>query len=105
MKKLNKLSKCPISTNIEGIEPYDLFIEKKEQMKARKSGNEIVSNCHDKIISDSEFSSLVRQLNNEQRMILDEIIYEKQRNPSNTLFIFLTKGAGTLKTFMLFCII
>jgi hypothetical protein len=105
MNKLNKVSKCPISTNIEGIEPYDLSIEKKEQMKARKSGNEIVPNCPDDIISDNEFASLVRQLNSEQRMILDDIIYRKRRNPSKTLFIFLTGGAGTGKTFTLLCII
>jgi CRISPR/Cas system-associated endonuclease/helicase Cas3 len=30
MNKLNKLCKCPISTSIEGIEPYNLSIEKKE---------------------------------------------------------------------------
>jgi hypothetical protein len=48
---------------------------------------------------------LVRQLNSEQRMILDDIIYRKQRNPSKSLFIFLNKEVGTIKTSMLLCII
>jgi flagellar biosynthesis GTPase FlhF len=74
-------------------------------MKAKKSGNEIVPNCSDEIISGNEFSSLVQQLNNEQRMILDDIIYKKRRNPSKNLFIFLIGGAGTGKTFTLLCII
>jgi hypothetical protein len=53
-EELNKLPKCPISTNIEGIEPYDLSIIKIEQ----KHGIfffENLPNCPDKIISNSEF--------------------------------------------------
>jgi DNA replication protein DnaC len=81
MKDLNNRSKCFISTNIEGIEPYDLSTKKIEQRDRKKNGNKNAYNCPDGIVSNNEFAS------------------------SNLLFIFITGGAGTGKTFTSLCII
>jgi DNA replication protein DnaC len=105
MNDLNNRPQCFISTNTEGIEPYDLSIEKKEQRYRKKYGNKTAHNCPDEIVSNNEFASLVQQLNSEQRIILDDILYKKRRNPRISLFIFITGGAGTGKTFTLLCII
>jgi Cdc6-like AAA superfamily ATPase len=105
MNDLNNRPQCFISTNIEGIEPYDLSIEKKEQRYRKKYGNKIAHNCPDEIVSNNEFASLVQQLNSEQRIILDDILYKKRRNPRKSLFIFITGGASTGKTFTLLYII
>jgi hypothetical protein len=105
MNDLNNRPQCFISTNIEGIEPYDLSIEKKEQRYRKKYGNETAHNCPDEIVSNNEFASLVQQLNSEQHIILDDILYKKRRNPRKSLFIFITGRAGTWKTFILLCII
>jgi chromosomal replication initiation ATPase DnaA len=104
MNDLNNRSQCFISTNIEGIKPYDLSIEKEEQRYRKKYGNEIAHNCPDKIVSNNEFASLVQQLNNEQRIILDNVLYKKRKNPRKSLFIFIIGGVGTGKTFPFFAL-
>ena len=81
MRDLNNRSKCFISTNIEGTEPYDLSIKKKEQRYRKKNGNKNAFNCPDWIVSNNEFAS------------------------SKLLFIFITSGASMEKTFTWLCII
>ncbi len=45
------------------------------------------------------------KLNDEQRLIIDNIIYKKHKYPSKPLHFFLTRGAGIGKKFILMCII
>jgi hypothetical protein len=47
----------------------------------------------------------MRQLNNEQRAIVDNILYQKIKNPTKPFHIFLIDGVGTGKMFTLMCII
>jgi hypothetical protein len=51
------------------------------------------------------FSSHMRQLNNEQITIVDDIIYQKIKNLTKPFHIFLTGGARTRKMFTFMCII
>jgi hypothetical protein len=43
------------------------------------------------------FFSHMRQLNNEQKVIVDDILYQKIINPIKPFHIFLTNGVGTRK--------
>jgi hypothetical protein len=51
-----------------------------------------------------KFSSHIRQLNNEQRIIVDDTLYQKIKHPTKPFHIFLTVGVGTRKTFTFMCI-
>jgi hypothetical protein len=46
-----------------------------------------------------EFCSHMKQLNNEQRTIVDDILYQKIKNPTKPFHIFLIGGVKTRKTF------
>jgi hypothetical protein len=52
-----------------------------------------------------EFSSHMRQLNNEQIVIVDDILYQKIKNAAKPFHIFLIGGVGARKAFTLVCII
>jgi len=47
----------------------------------------------------------MRQLNNELKIIIDDILYQKIKNLIKSFFIFLTSGVGTRKMFTFMCII
>jgi hypothetical protein len=47
----------------------------------------------------------MRQVNDEQCLIVDDILCKKTKNPMQPLYIFLTWGAKIGKTFTLMCII
>jgi hypothetical protein len=47
----------------------------------------------------------MKKLNDEQRLIEDDIIYKKHKYPSKLLHIFLIGGVGTRFFFILMCII
>jgi hypothetical protein len=49
----------------------------------------------DEIHSYSTFPNIICSLNEEQRSIFYDIMYRKQQNPSEPLFIFLIGNAGT----------
>jgi hypothetical protein len=51
------------------------------------------------------FSSHMRQLNNEQRTIVGDILYQKFKNLKKPFHIFVTCGVRTRKLFTLMCII
>jgi hypothetical protein len=59
----------------------------------------------DECIPYEEFSTNMTKLNDEQRLIVDDIILKKHKYPSKPLHIFLTRGARTWKTYILMCII
>jgi len=52
-----------------------------------------------------KFSSHMKQLNNEQRVIVDDILYQKIKNPIKPIHIFLIGDVGIEKMFTLMCII
>jgi hypothetical protein len=52
-----------------------------------------------------EFSSHTRQLNNEQKVIVNDILYQKVKNLIKPFHFFLTGGAGIGKMFTFMCII
>jgi len=47
----------------------------------------------------------MRQLNNEQKTIVDDILYKKTKNPTKLFHIFLTWNVGTRIFFTFTCII
>jgi hypothetical protein len=59
----------------------------------------------DEKIPYEQFASQMRKFNDEQHLIVDDILYKKNKNPMQPLYIFLTWGIGTRKTFTLMCII
>jgi len=50
-----------------------------------------------------DFSSRMRQLNNEQIIIIDDILYQEIENPLKPFHIFLTSGVRIRKTFTFMC--
>ncbi len=55
----------------------------------------------DECIPYEEFSTNMKKLNDEQRLIVDYIIFKKHKYPSKPLHIFLIGGVGAWKTFTL----
>jgi hypothetical protein len=53
----------------------------------------------------SEYRSLLTQLNEEQRLIFDDVMHRKKLYPNTPICLFLTRGARTNKTFALKLII
>jgi hypothetical protein len=47
----------------------------------------------DECIPYEEFSTNMKKFNDEQRFIVDDIIYKKHKHPSKPLHIFLVRGA------------
>jgi hypothetical protein len=47
----------------------------------------------------------MKQLNNEQRTIVNDILYKKTKNSTKPFYIFLARGVGTRKPFFSTCII
>jgi len=47
----------------------------------------------------------MKQLNNKQMAIVDDILYKKTKQPNKPLHIFLTRGVKTGKIFTFMCII
>jgi hypothetical protein len=64
-----------------------------------------VSQWIDEFMTYKEFCSHMKQLNNEQRTIVDDILYQKIKNPTKPFHIFLIGGVKTMKTFTFMCII
>jgi hypothetical protein len=58
-----------------------------------------------KFMKYKKFSSHMKQLNNEQKVIVDDILYQKIKNLSKPFHIFLTVDARTGKTCTFMCII
>jgi hypothetical protein len=52
-----------------------------------------------------EYYSLLRQLNEEQILIFDDVMHRKQLYPNTPIFLFFTKGVGISKMFTLKLII
>jgi hypothetical protein len=56
-------------------------------------------------MDESKYQSMLRQLNEEKKLIFDNIMYRKQMYHNIQIHIFLTGGVGTNKTFTLKLII
>jgi len=52
-------------------------------------------------MDESEYQSMLKQLNEEQRLIFEDIMYRKQMYLNIPIHIFLTGGVGIGKTFTL----
>jgi hypothetical protein len=57
------------------------------------------------MMEEFEYLILFKQLNEEKRLIFDDIIHRKQLYPYSLIHLFLTRGAQTNKTFTLKLII
>jgi hypothetical protein len=57
------------------------------------------------MMEEFEYCILFKQLNEEQRLIFDDIMHKKQLYLDTSICLFLTKGVGTNKTFTLKLII
>jgi chromosomal replication initiation ATPase DnaA len=56
-------------------------------------------------MKDEEYFKILRLLNEEQRAIFDDIMYKKRVFANEPIYLFLTGGAGTGKTFTLQAIV
>jgi hypothetical protein len=94
-------------TNAKNIEPYNTSYANpfRSNNKKYKLLTHNVSKQIDEFMACKEFHLHMRQLNNEQETIVDDILYKKPKNPTKPFHIFLTRGVGTRKTFILTCII
>jgi hypothetical protein len=59
------------------------------------------SNCILELMKDEEYFKILRLLNEEKRAIFDDIMYKKRIYANEPIYLFLTRGAGTGKTFSL----
>ncbi len=57
----------------------------------------------DEFMTYKEFSSHMKQLNDEQKTIVDDILYQKFKNPIKPFHVFLIGDVGTGKMFTLVC--
>jgi hypothetical protein len=53
------------------------------------------------MMEEFEYCSFSRQLNEEQRLIFDDVMHKKQLYLNTSICLFLIGGAGTRKTFTL----
>jgi hypothetical protein len=58
-----------------------------------------VSKWTDEFMACKEFHFHMRQLNNEQKTIVDDILYKKTKNPTKLFHIFLTWNVSTTNFF------
>jgi hypothetical protein len=52
-------------------------------------------------MDESQYRSMLRQLNEEQKLIFDDIMYKKQMYPNISIHIFFIRGVGIGKNFTL----
>ncbi len=99
--------KNDIFTNTIKVELYDLTYEHSWTLKNNKLKKKIddVSPQMDERISYEEFSTNIKNLNDEQRLLIDDIVYKTNKYHSKPLCVFLIGGAWTGKFFTLMCII
>jgi hypothetical protein len=53
------------------------------------------------MMEEFEYHSVLKQFNEKQRLIFDDVIHRKQLYPNTLICLFLTRGVGTNKTFTL----
>jgi hypothetical protein len=81
-------------TNIKEVELYDLKYDYSSTLKKKKKKHQfIIFQQVDECIPCEELSTNMKKFNDEQILIVDDIIYEKQKYPSKPLHIFLIRGA------------
>jgi hypothetical protein len=99
-------------TNTLHIEKYDLktdFIihsKNKNHKPTRPTQDEsFTTSAYPMMMEESEYRYLLRQLNDEERLIFDDFMHKKRLYPHEPIHLFLTGGTGTRKTFTLKLII
>jgi hypothetical protein len=64
-----------------------------------------LSNQNDEYIPYEQFFPQMKKLNVEQRIIVDDVVYRKNKYSSKPLHLFLTRGARIGKKFTFMCLI
>jgi hypothetical protein len=92
-------------TNTKEIEPYDVSYENFAQSKNKNVKNKLLTHNGfqrtDEFMIYKYFSKHMKQLNNEQRTIVDDILYQKIKILTKPFHTFLIGGARRWKTFTL----
>jgi hypothetical protein len=73
------------------VEPYDLMFENHMQPKKKSSKNLLVMHVYQQIdehVPYEKFASQLKEFNDEQKIIVDDILYKKNKNPTKPLHIF-----------------
>jgi hypothetical protein len=89
-------------TNIINIEHYDLQFDfviqshtiSNQKSKTLEDENFIISSYF-MMMKEFEYCILLKQLNEEQRLIFDDIMHRKQLYHDISICLFLTRGVGT----------
>jgi hypothetical protein len=84
---------------------YENFAKSKNQNVENKLLTHNVLQRINEFMTYKKFFLHMRQLNNEQKVIGDDIIYQKIKNLTKPIHIFFIGGARIKKTFILMCII
>jgi hypothetical protein len=75
------------------VEPYDLMLENHMQPKKKKKKNLLIMHVYQQIdehVPYENFALQLRELNDEQKNIVDDILYKEKKNPTKPLHIVLT---------------
>jgi len=82
--------------NINEVEKYDLTYENHIQTNNNNNNNEKLK-CTLSKQTPEHFSSQMKKLNDEQKIIVDDILYRINKFPLKTLHSFLIEGLGIIK--------
>jgi hypothetical protein len=87
----------------DATDRYDIMADLKHYKTPKTTYNSRSSShseiAHPFLLSNDEYFKLRRQLNREQQTILKDVLMSKKLTPDKPLYLFLTGGAGTGKTF------
>jgi len=88
----NNPNKKELFTNTKEVEPYDLSYENKNKSNYTFERNKLlsrdISQQIDECIPYEHFSLHMKQLNEEQRLLVYDILYNKNKYPTKTLHFF-----------------
>ena len=101
---IGDLESMPISMNQERYDLATNIIIRSCINNTYKSIT-IDNNCILQVMKNEEYISMLRLLNEEQRAIYDDIMYKKRVHFDEPIYLFLTGGARTGKTFTLQAIV
>lgn len=84
-----------VFTNIKEVKPYDLSYENKKKSNYTFERNKLlsrdISQQIDECIPYKHFFLHMKQLNEEQQLLVYDILYKKYKYPTKTMFFFFDK--------------
>ena len=101
---IGDLESMPISMNQERYDLATDIIIRPHINNTYKSIT-IDNSCILQVMKNEEYINILRLLNEEQRAIYDDIMYKKRVHFDEPIYLFLTGGAGSGKTFTLQAIV